>query len=102
MKFELNSWGNDPIGGERLAGDFPAGNGAAGNDPATIAADHWLDDALRSVPLPDGFFARLCRLSDAPQLRDEDRDHNGRFAPTRGLAGTVPRNGASNREFRSR
>ena len=34
------------------------------------AVDHWLDEALRAVPLPDGFFARMSTLADsAPELR---------------------------------
>lgn len=87
MTFDLNRWGSDCIPGENGAPDV---------------ADHWLDDTLRGVPLPDGFLARLSRLSDAPPARDEDRDHNGRFAPTRGLSGTAPRGGASTREIRTR
>jgi hypothetical protein len=87
MKSNLNRWGSD---------------GAPGDYAATDMTDHWLDGALRGVPLPEGFFARLSRLSEAPPARDEDRDHNGRFAPTRGLAGTAPRGGASKRDIRSR
>ena len=87
MSTELYRWGSD---------------GASGDYAAADVTDHWLDDALRGVPLPEGFLARLSRLSEAPPARDEDRDHDGRFAPTRGLAGTAPRGGASKRDIRTR
>ena len=29
-------------------------------------ADHWLDEALRAVPLPDGFLTRMTRLAERP------------------------------------
>ncbi len=91
MNIESNRWGSDGA----------SGDGANGY-PASDVTDHWLDDALRGVPLPEGFLARLSRLSEAPPARDEDRDHNGRFVPTRGLAGTAPRGGASKRDIRHR
>jgi hypothetical protein len=76
---------------------------SAGGFPFTDAADHWLDDALRSVPLPDGFLARMNSLAkesspskDFMDGRANGRDHADRFAATRGLAGTTGRRGASN------
>ncbi len=72
MTFDMNTWGGDNLWG---------------SGPSTDAVDHWLDDALRAVPLPDGFFARLSRLSDSPPERADDREHDGRLAPTRGVAG---------------
>jgi hypothetical protein len=91
MTFDLDRW---------------AGDGASSGDGAPEAADHWLDDALRAVPLPDGFLGRLAKLADAPAGRaetyDGERDRNDRFAATRGLAGTKPRGGASSREIRAR
>jgi hypothetical protein len=76
------------------------GDNAWGDCPSADAADHWLDDALRAVPLPDGFFARLSRLADAPPERADDSDHNGRLAPTRGVAGTSRRFESSTRKIR--
>jgi hypothetical protein len=86
MKSDVNRWGSD---------------GASFGDAAD-GSDHWLEDALCGVPLPEGFFARLRRLSDAPPACDDDRDRSGRCAPTRGLAGTLPRSGASSRDIRIR
>jgi hypothetical protein len=74
--------------------------GSAGrpdDDGVADAVDDWLEDALCAVPLPDGFFARLGRLSELPPGRDDDRGRDGRCAPTRGLAGTAPRDRASRR-----
>ena len=76
---------------------------SAGGFPYSDAADPWLDDALRSVPLPDGFLARMSSLAKEPppskefaDSRSNSRDHADRFAATRGLAGTTGRRGASN------
>lgn len=76
---------------------------SAGGFPYSEAADPWLDDALRSVPLPDGFLARMISLANEPppskefaDSRSNSRDHADRFAATRGLAGTTGRRGASN------
>jgi hypothetical protein len=44
------------------------------DDPLDGAVDHWLDQALRAVPLPDGFFSRMCTLADAPPDRADGRD----------------------------
>lgn len=30
------------------------------------AVDHWIDQALRAVPLPDGFLTRMTRLAERP------------------------------------
>lgn len=86
MTFDMTIWGSE--------------NPWSGGSSAD-AVDHWLDDALRSVPLPDGFFARLNRLTDAPtertsRERAEDADVNGdhtavKHAATRGLVGTTRR-----------
>jgi hypothetical protein len=69
-------------------------------DPSSDAADHWLDDALRAVPLPDGFLARLSRLADPPLEAPDDRDDNGHRTPTRGLADVSRRYEASSRRIR--
>jgi hypothetical protein len=76
---------------------------SAGGFPYSDAADTWLDDALRSVPLPDGFLSRMISLAKEPppskefaDSRSNSRDHADRFAATRGLAGTTGRRGASN------
>lgn len=91
MTFDLNRWGSD---------------GASDGNGAPDLTDHWLDDALRAVPLPDGLLGRLAKLADLPPGRsdshDGERGRNDRFAPTRGLSGTVPRGGASSREIRAR
>jgi len=79
MNFEMNTWG-----------DYSSAD----------AVDHWLDDALRAVPLPDGFFERLSRLSDSPPERADDRDHDGHLAPNRGVAGTSRRLESSTRKIR--
>jgi hypothetical protein len=95
MTFDMTIWGSDNLWSGSSSAD---------------AVDHWLDDALRSVPLPDGFFARLNRLADAPaectertaraertaRERADDADVNGEHAsakqiPTRGLVGTTRR-----------
>jgi hypothetical protein len=44
------------------------------DDRSEDTVDHWLDEALRAVPLPDGFFARMCTLADAPPDRADGRD----------------------------
>jgi hypothetical protein len=44
------------------------------DDPLDGAVDHWLDEALRAVPLPDGFFLRMSTLADAPPDRADGRD----------------------------
>lgn len=91
MTFDLDRW---------------AGDGASSGQGAPDVADHWLDDALRAVSLPDGFFGRLAKLADAPLGRsdsyDGERDRNDRYISTRGLSGTTPRGGASSREIRAR
>jgi hypothetical protein len=91
MNFDLERWGSD---------------GAADGHGAPEVADHWLDDALRSVPLPDGFLGRLAKLAETTpgrgEMRDGERDRSDRFAATRGLSGTTPRGGASSREIRAR
>jgi hypothetical protein len=76
---------------------------SAGGFPYSEAADPWLDDALRSVPLPDGFLARMISLAKEPpplnefaDSRSNSRDRADRFVATRGLAGTTGRRGASN------
>ena len=84
MTFDLHIWGGD---------------NNSGSDPSADAVDHWLDEALRAVPLPDGFFARLSRLADAPPERADERDLDGPIAPTRGLSGRSWRCEASNREI---
>ena len=48
-----------------------------GSDPSADVVDHWLDEALRAVPPPDGFFARLSRLADSPPERADERDLDG-------------------------
>jgi len=78
MTFDLNIWGSEA---------------------SADVADHWLDDALRAVPLPDGFLARVSRLADAPTERADDRDHDGPLAPTRGLVGSTRRHEASTRRI---
>lgn len=58
-----------------------------GNEPPCETVDHWLDEALRAVPLPDGFFARLHRLADVPVERADENDYVGRRRELRGLSG---------------
>jgi len=70
-----------------------------GSDPSADAVDHWLDDALRAVPVPDGFLARVIRLADAPPEQADDRDHDGPLAHTRGLADSARRHEASRRRI---
>lgn len=113
----LCSWTNGGVGarpaGKRWAEnvmtfdlDRWAGDGASDGDGAPDVADHWLDDALCAVPLPEGFLGRIAKLADAQPGRNDfyegERDRNDRFAPTRGLSGTTPRGGASSREIRAR
>jgi hypothetical protein len=69
-------------------------------DPSSDAVDHWLDDALRAVPLPDGFLARLSRLADRPPEHTGDRDDSDRRAATRGLSDVSRRHEASKRGIR--
>jgi hypothetical protein len=78
-------------------------------DPSRDAVDHWLDEALRAVPLPDGFIARLSRmadrqLADRPPENSDGRDDAGRrasaHASTRGLADVSRRWDASSRPIR--
>lgn len=73
-----------------------------GSGPPDDAVDSWLDDALRAVPLPDGFFARLSRLADAPPEIADERDRNDSLTRTRGLSGTSRRYEASTRDKWSR
>ena len=96
MTFDMYSWGS-----YGSAGDF----GSADRFGSADVVDHWLDDALRAVPLPDGFFARLSRLADAPPERSDDRDGNDRLAPahkatTRGLSSVTRPREASRRGIR--
>ncbi|HEY4233174.1 MAG TPA: hypothetical protein VGM76_07095 [Lacipirellulaceae bacterium] len=44
-------------------------------------ADRWLDDALRTVPLPAGFLARVGLLAGATAAKSSDRG-DGRLGPT--------------------
>ena len=37
-----------------------------GGYPSADPSDHWLDAALRAVPLPDGFYQRISTLADLP------------------------------------
>jgi hypothetical protein len=76
---------------------------SASGFPYSDAADHWIDDALRAVSLPDGFLARMNMLANEPpvtraaaETRSGGRDHSDRFLATRGLAGTTRRREASN------
>jgi hypothetical protein len=73
-------------------------------DPSRDAVDHWLDDALRAVPLPDGFLARVGKLAERPPECSEGRDDAGRrgsaHASTRGLADVSRRLEASHRPIR--
>lgn len=73
-------------------------------DPSRDAVDHWLDEALRAVPLPDGFLARLSQLADRPPEHTDGRDDAGRRGPasasTRGLADVSRRLEASRRPIR--
>lgn len=89
MTFEMHGWGSE------LSAD--------GSDRWL---DHWLDDALRAVPVPDGFLARLSRLADAPNDGAEHRDDAGERSrermATRGLSGATSRYEASRRENRRR
>ncbi len=60
-------------------------------DSSPDAVDHWLDEALRAVPLPDGFLARVSQLADRPPEQSDRRDDDGRRTvacptSTRGLA----------------
>jgi hypothetical protein len=34
--------------------------------------DHWLDEALRNVALPDGFLSRMAKLARRPEAADID------------------------------
>jgi hypothetical protein len=87
MTFEMHSWGSEPStdGGDRWL-------------------DHWLDDALRAVPVPDGFLARLNRLADAPVDGTEHRDDSGERTrertATRGLSTSSAHYEASRRDNR--
>lgn len=82
MTFEMYTWG----------------------DPSRDAVDHWLDEALRAVPLPDGFMARLSQLAERPPESSDSMDDAGRRAPkhaaTRGLADVSRRLEASRRPIR--
>lgn len=73
-------------------------------DPSRDAVDHWLDEALRAVPLPDGFLARVSQLADRPPERSDPRDdagHRGSAHPsTRGLSDVSRRLDASRRPIR--
>lgn len=53
------------------------------------AADHWLDEALRAVPLPDGFFVRMCTLADAPPDGADGRDGAAHLPSHRRADGTI-------------
>ncbi len=59
------------------------------DDPSERAVDHWLDDALRAVPLPDGFFARMCTLADAPPDHADGMDGAAHLPPYRRTDGTL-------------
>lgn len=91
MTFDIYSWGSNGS-----AGDY----GSADRFGSADVVDHWLDDALRAVPLPDGFLARVSRLAEAPPERSDDRDDNDRLAPTRGLSSATRRREASRRGIR--
>jgi hypothetical protein len=49
------------------------------------AVDHWLDEALRAVPLPDGFLTRMrtlaeraeCKAAGAREIRASPRPREG-------------------------
>jgi len=45
---------------EAFVGEF------SGDLAADRVADHWMDEALRTVPLPDGFLTRMTRLAERP------------------------------------
>jgi hypothetical protein len=72
-----------------------------GSEASFDAMDHWLDDALRAVPLPDGFFARLNRLAEGPPDRADDKEDSDRPKPTRGLSGSSRRFQSSGGEIRT-
>jgi len=59
------------------------------DDPSDGAVDHWLDEALRAVPLPDGFFVRMSTLADAPSDRADGRDGTGQLPPHRRVDGAA-------------
>src|SRR3990172_342082 len=48
------------------------------------SADHWLDEALRAVPLPDGFLTRMSTLAETalPEAAD-GRDHSSPLVSAR-------------------
>jgi hypothetical protein len=94
MTFEMFPWGDfKPTGDFRPADDSRAASEAGSAD----VADHWLDDALRAVTLPEGFLARVSRLADAPPDRSDGRDDNDRSAATRGLSSVTQRREALRR-----
>jgi hypothetical protein len=57
----------------------------SGDDPSADVADHWLDEALRAVPLPDGFLTRMRTLADSAECEVAgSRAHSGDLMPSRG------------------
>jgi hypothetical protein len=49
--------------------------------PRAEPPDHWLDDALRTVPLPAGFLARVGLLAGGAEAKSRDRS-DGRAGQT--------------------
>ena len=59
-----------PFDREYDAAELPLAGygGVAGVDAAEAeVSDHWIDEALRAVPLPDGFLTRMSRLAQSAQ-----------------------------------
>jgi len=65
--------------------------------PSSEGIEHWLDEALRAVPLPDGFFMRMCTLADSPPDRADGRDHSASLLHERRINGGLQRSEASTR-----
>jgi hypothetical protein len=40
--------------------------------------EHWLDEALRSVALPEGFLSRMAKLAQRVEVSDKDSRFCGR------------------------
>ena len=86
---------------------YRPGEDSLADGPSADVVDHWLDEALRAVPLPDGFFARMCTLADSPPDRADDsradgRDNSAHPLPQRRTDGTSRRSEASTRGSRPR
>ena len=81
---------------------YRSGDDSLADGPSADVVDHWLDEALRAVPLPDGFFARMCTLADSPPDLADGRDNSAHLSTHRPLDGASRRTEASPRGSRPR